>query len=216
MSFTGRPPPKPEEIFITPPSFVPALRTLAKKMQGSGANWAISSDLAENLLGVHIRPTEVEVVTDMNGLREIRARLSEFSPPEPVLTEKTLAREAEIQNEMHPVRTRSNLVSFKINEVLFLVHGDFQFRVGGWDWGDPVLFDAQSVNVAGSTIPVMPLRIASEIYLTLGWLDRVEMISDAVTGAPRPTSGVRRRACLLKARRERYRRAPWRERRQKR
>ena len=122
-------------------------------------------------------------MTDLDGLKDAVGRLSEYSPPEPKLTERTLSREAEIQNEKLPIRTRSHLTSFMIDNVPFQINGDFQYKVGAWEWGDTLLFVPQSVNVAGAVLPVMPLRLASELYLTLGWLDRVEMISDAVARA---------------------------------
>jgi len=36
------------------------------------------------------------------------------------------------------------------------------------------------VNIIGTNVPTLPLRLKSELDLGLGWLDRVALISDAV------------------------------------
>lgn len=59
------------------------------------------------------------------------------------------------------------------------VHGDYQLKVGEWDWGDPLIFETDSVILLGLDVPLMPLRLKSEIYITLGWLERATLISEA-------------------------------------
>jgi hypothetical protein len=63
------------------------------------------------------------------------------------------------------------------------VHGEYQMKVGEWEWGDPLEFKAPIVNIVGIRVPVLPIRLSSELYLTLGWSDRVEKISLAIAHA---------------------------------
>ena len=180
MEYLGRPPPKPEEIFVVPPSLLLAAGTVAAKLSGVESSWGLMGDLAENLQGVHVRPKDVQIVTDAEGLKEIVSRLAEYHLPEPTSLEGRLDREAEIDDKKFPVFTRSRSARGTISGADVRVHGDYQMKVGDWEWGDPVIFEPLMVNLAGVEVPVMPLRIASEIYLTLGWVDRVQEISEAV------------------------------------
>ena len=59
-------------------------------------------------------------------------------------------------------------------------HSEYQIKVGEWEWGDPLEFEPVETNLAGVMIPLMPVRIASEMYLMLGWMDKANMISTAV------------------------------------
>ena len=58
----------------------------------------------------------------------------------------------------------------------FKVHGDLQFKVDDWDWGDVLEFDPEYVYVVGAKIAVVPLSVKYELYRSLGWIDRVEKI----------------------------------------
>lgn len=183
MSQFGRPPPKPEEVFVVPPAVLSALRTITSKMKGSEAKWSVIGDLSENLQGVHVRPNEIEILTDEDGLKQMFNVLLEYKPTEITLVERTLDRTAEIQEKTLPVLVRSNCTSLAIQGVQVRIDSEYQMKVGDWEWGDPLVFDPVSMNVAGMSLSAMPLRLASEFYLTLGWLDRVEGISDAVARA---------------------------------
>jgi len=130
-----------------------------------------------------VRPKEVEAVTEGAGLQETLGRLSEYRPTEPAPTERRLERDAEIGGKSLPVLSKSVSAGLTVEGVPVLIHGDYRLKVGEWELGDAVVFDPIVMNVAGVPLPVMPLRIASEIYLTLGWVDRVEKISDAVARA---------------------------------
>lgn len=61
------------------------------------------------------------------------------------------------------------------------VHGDLQFKVDDWDWGDVLEFDPEYVYVVGAKIALVPLSVKSELYQNLGWIDRVEKIKQAIS-----------------------------------
>jgi hypothetical protein len=52
--------------------------------------------------------------------------------------------------------------------------------VGDWDWGDPIEFEPDYVNVVGVNVPIVPLKLKSELYTGLGWTDRAAKIHEAV------------------------------------
>jgi len=60
------------------------------------------------------------------------------------------------------------------------VHGDLRIKVGEWEWGDPLDFEPEYVYVVGVKVPVVPLKLKTELYLGLGWMDRVRKINEAM------------------------------------
>ena len=183
MAYSDRPPPTPEDVFIVPSAFIGALRILSKRMSGSKVWWAIGGETAEIMQGVHINPAEIEVMTTAAGAKEVVSRLQEYKPSDLAQVEKRLEREAEVEQTRFPVFMRSLCSELFIQVPRCRIHGDYQIKVGEWEWGDVMEFDPIEMNLAGALLPVMPLRLASEIFLTIGWGDRVSKISDAVSRA---------------------------------
>ncbi|MDA4114225.1 MAG: hypothetical protein OK474_09285 [Thaumarchaeota archaeon] len=175
--------PKPEEVYILPVSFVKCMREIAPKLKASGAWWAFGGDLAEKFAGVTVIPKEVEILTNMDGIDKIHAALSEYKPTPVTLFERKLEREAEIDSKSYPVLARSHRITLEVRGVPVVVDGEYHMKVGDWDWGDSLEFKPSVVNVVGIELPVMPVRLSGEIYITLGWLDRSQMVSDAISHA---------------------------------
>jgi len=148
-------------------------------------------------MGVQVQPTQIEILTDGAGVTKISAALSSYEATPVVVTERKLDREAELDFKKHPIFERSSLTEFTSKGARVRVHGDYQLKVGDWDWGDSLVFETDSVDVLGLDVPLMPLRLKSEIYITLGWLDRATLISEAFrraqiqTGEPTPLPSKR-------------------------
>jgi hypothetical protein len=177
---SGSPAPKMEDIFVLPTSFIACIREITPKIDKSGAWWALGGDLAEMLGGVTVVPKEIEILTTAEDVKKIFGCLAEYNPSQIELVEKKLDREAEIDGTKYPIVVRSHQTCLTVHGAAVVVYGDYQMKVGDWDWGDPLQFRAPHANVTGSRVPVMPIRLASEFYLTLGWSDRVELISAAI------------------------------------
>jgi hypothetical protein len=175
--------PTPEDIYNIPVGFVNCLIEIAPKIQQSGAWWSLSGDLGENLLDVHVRPTEIEIVTDELGLGKISSALSSYNLTPIAIKERRLDREAELDGNKYPVFEKCSYTEFTLKGTKVKVEGDYQLKVGEWEWGDTFFFDPTFVNVAGVQIPVMPLRLRSELYIVSGWGDRAKQISEAYTRA---------------------------------
>ena len=171
--------PKPQDVYPVPLPLLNCLSEIAPKILKSGAWWALGGDLAESLMGVQVRPTQIEILTDGVGLAKISGALSSYGATTVLVTERKLDREAEPDLTKYPVLERSSLSEFTYMGVRVRIHGDYQLKVGEWEWGDPLFFETESVNVLGLDVPLFPLSLKSEIYITLGWLDRATLISEA-------------------------------------
>lgn len=71
-------------------------------------------------------------------------------------------------------------MDFNLDAVRVKVHGDLQFKVGSWDWGDKLEFTPDYVYVTGKKTAVVPLPFKYELYRSLGWADRAEKIRRAI------------------------------------
>ncbi len=181
-----RPVPKPEDIYNVPVDLLNFLIEITPKVEASGAWWSLGGDLSENILDVHVRPTEIEILTDGAGLGKIMKALSDYNPPPAESREWKLDREAEpglSPGDKYPVFVRSTSTQFVSKGAKIIIHGDYQMKVGEWDWGDSLFFEPVFMNVAHVQVPLMPLRLRTEIYLILGWVDRAKKIGEAVKRA---------------------------------
>jgi len=175
--------PKPEDIYNVPVEFISCLIEIAPKIQASGAWWSLTGDLSENMLDVHVRPAEIEILTDGVGFGKIASALSSYKLTPVAVTERKLDREAEPDANKYPIYERSTCTEFTLRGVKVTIQGDYQLKVGEWEWGDAFLFEPVFINLAGVQIPLMPLRLRTEIYLMLGWGDRAKLLTEAYNRA---------------------------------
>ena len=180
--------PQPEEVVLVSR---PLLRTATKVLERLGNNvqakWAIGGDAGEVMMGVNVNPDYLGDPHDKGRMRrdlQGAGRVSDACAGE---VEKKLSKEADVDGKMLPVYTKSHYAEFAIDGVKVEVHGDEQIKVGEWDWGDPLDFTPDFTYISAGKLPIVPLSLKSELYLGLGWLDRVKLISDAsLAKAPRP------------------------------
>lgn len=172
--------PKPEEVVILPPSLIRAIVKLGRELKDVQEKWALGGDAAEVVKGVSVRPSWLELVTTAKGVSEICGVLAEAVKTQPGLVESRLERDADIGGKVYPVFIRSTYAELDVEGVKVKLFGDMQYKVGDWEWGDPLDFEAETVNIVGVTVPTLPLTLKSELDLGLGWMDRVELISDAI------------------------------------
>ena len=177
--------PKPEDIFFVPNNLLACLYEIAPKIKESGAWWALTGDLSDSMRGVHLHATEVEILTDEAGLEKISNALSSYNPSPTQVKERRLERDAELGLgfDKYPILEKSTSTEFTWKGVKVIVKGNCQMKVGDWEWGDPLIFEPDAVNLRGVFIPLMPLGLKSEFYITLGWLDKARLVSDAVSRA---------------------------------
>ena len=173
--------PIPEELpvgFISV-DLVNAALTLHAKVKGS-AQWAIGGDAADAMRGAKVKPDYLEIITDSDGATKIYEAMREYGPSQVAVTEQKLPRDAIIADKGYTVHIRSNYTEFKIGKVVVKVHGDLQYKVGEWRWGDALEFWPEPLSLVGTMVSIVPLTLRLQIYSSLGWMDKVDAINAAI------------------------------------
>ncbi len=165
-------------VSVIPKQYLDTLLILHQKFEGKDIKWVVSGELAELLRIVKVEPDCIEIVTSKADAQKIFELVQEFKPRQIAFQTLCLSRNAEVDRKEYPVSVRSFYFDFNITTVKVKVEGDLQFKVGDWEWGDVLEFTPEYVYVVGKKIAVTPLLIASDLYQSLGWLDRVKKIND--------------------------------------
>ncbi len=165
---------------VAPKQYIDVLLMLHKKLDSRPVEWAVGGDLGEVLRTINVEPDCLEILTSRKGAEQIAHTLAEFNPEEISLKVQQLPRDATIQGHNYPVYTRSYYTTFSVGTVKVKVHGDLQYRVDDWDWGDKFEFTPEHVYIAGAKTAVVPLSARYELHQLLGWGDRANKVRDAL------------------------------------
>jgi hypothetical protein len=161
---------------LVDPAYIEALLSLHKKLANENIEWAVGGDLGEALQTIQIEPDCIEIVTSKEGADRIFFAVKEYNPKPLEDQTAKLGRNAQVNGIEYPIYIRSHYFEFFLGCVKIKVHGDMQFKINDWDWGDKLEFTPEYVNVAGAKTAVVPLQVKHEIYQNLGWTDRSEKI----------------------------------------
>jgi hypothetical protein len=172
--------PKPEELVVLSKPLLDATIKIGKGLLDCNNKWAIGGDVAEVISGVNVRPDYISILTTKEGCDEITRKLAKYQDELPHIVERELDREARINLNLHKVRIKSYNSRMNVDGSRLDVHGNLQIRVGDWEWGDPLDFEPDYVYVVGIKMPIVPLKMKSELYTGLGWTDRAAKIHEAV------------------------------------
>ena len=172
--------PKPEELVVISQPILNATLKIGNLLKDFSENWGIGGDAGEIIGGVNVHPDHITILTTKKGCEEASKRLKAFYVEGPREVERQLERNAEIDSKTIPVRIKSYASQFNIEQQKVNVHGDLQIKVGEWDWGDPLDFEPEYVWVVGVKVPIVPLGLKTELYMGLGWTDRVKKINAAM------------------------------------
>lgn len=172
--------PTPEEVVVVPAPILKAATKVANQLKGLQVMWAIGGDIGEQMMGVNVNSDHLEILTTKEGCDQMCEDLASYVKIKPADTEKKLDRDADIDGKMLPIYVKSRYAELSVDGIRVEIYGDEQIKVGEWEWGDPLFFNADYTYVSGGKIPLVPLALKSELALGLGWLDRVSLISDAV------------------------------------
>ena len=172
-------------VTIVSPKYVSALLKLHEKFEGKNIEWAVSGDLAEVLQAVRVEPDCIEIVTSQKGAEQICSAVSEFNPQKIEYRTQQLQRNALIGEKEYPVFIRSHYFEFEVNGIKVKVHGDLQFKVDEWGWGDKFEFVPISIYIVNKKTSLVPLYTRYELYQSLGWSDRAEKITNVIANRQR-------------------------------
>ncbi len=162
--------PKPEELVVLSKPLLDATIMIGKALMDCTNKWAVGGDIAEVISGVNVRPDHIAIITTRDGCEEIAKQLAKYQIDPPHLVERELEREAEVDLKLQKVRIKSYMSRLSVEGSQLDVHGDLQIKVGNWDY----------VYVVGVKVPIVPLKMKSELYTGLGWTDRATKIHEAV------------------------------------
>jgi hypothetical protein len=171
--------PKPEEFVVLSKPLLDAMIRIGELLKDCPAKWAVAGDVGELLFGVNVEPDHIAVLTSTEGVNHFRAELKSFEVEPPNIVERKLARSAEVDRNQLPVKIKSYAGRFNIDGQRLDVHGDLRIKLGEWEWGDPLDYEPEYVYVVGVKVPVVPLQLKTELYMGLGWMDRVRKINEA-------------------------------------
>ena len=174
--------PKPDEIVILPRPLLLAAIKLEETLTGAvAAKWALGGEAGEIMQGVNLTADRLVINTTKEGCEQIWEASGEYRTLAPAIAEKKIAREADVDGRMLPVYVRSTYAELTIDGTKVEVYGDQQFKVGEWEWGDPLDFDPTTTFIPGGRqLPLVPLNLQAQLALGLGWLDLLELISQTI------------------------------------
>ncbi len=172
--------PKPEELVVLSKPLLDATIAIGKALVNCSNKWAIGGDVAEVISGVNVNPSHIAILTTSEGCDEITNRLAKYQVGPARTVERELEREAKVGLKPYKVRIKSYTSRLNVEGSRLDVHGHLQIKVGNWDWGDPLDFEPDYVYVVNLKLPIIPLKMKSEIYTGLGWTDRAIKIHEAV------------------------------------
>ena len=172
--------PKPDELVVLNQTLLNSTVTIGKILQDCSNKWALGGDVAEVISGVNVVPDHISLLTSRDGCTEILGKLAQYHPETPGMVEKELDREANVDFHSHRIKIKSYTSGMNVEGSSVKVHGDLQIKVGDWEWGDPIDFEPDHVNVIGVEIPIVPLKLKTDLYTGLGWTDRAAKIHEAV------------------------------------
>jgi hypothetical protein len=162
------------------PVYLNVLLLLNKILEDEHVEWALGGELGEAIETVQVQPDCVEIVTSKEGAEKVYSAIKQYNPEEIDFQTTKLTRNAKINGIEHSIYLRSYYFDFFLDCVKIKVHGDMQYKINDWDWGDKLEFTPEYVNVTGVKIAVVPLEVKQEIYRNIGWTDRLEKIDSVI------------------------------------
>jgi len=172
--------PRPEELIVLSKPLLDSTILIGNALKDCSNKWALGGDVSEVISGVNVQPVNIAILTTTDGCDEITEALAQYKVQPPGMIERVLDRDALVEQKALKIRIKSYTSRFNIEGSTLDVHGDLQIKVGEWDWGDPLDFEPDYVYVVGVKVPIVPLKMKSEIYTGLGWTDRATKIHEAV------------------------------------
>ncbi len=169
---------------VIEPAYVDAILMLHKRLDKDHVTWAVGGDLGEALKTVQAQPDCLEIVTDRNGAAQIFLAFKGVVRKGVYFQTQRLNRNAMLGGKEYPVYARSYYFDFTICGVKVKVHGNLQYRVSDWEWGDKLEFTPEYVSVTGTRTAIVPLQVKYDIYQGLGWTDRAEKVSQILNRHP--------------------------------
>lgn len=162
-------------VSVIPQQYVEAILFLHQKWDSLGVEWIINGKLAEVLRIVNTMPDCIEVVCSKADEERLFEATKDLNPT-PLSIQITQLPNAVYEGNQYPVYTKSHYFEFTAKGIPVKVHGDLQFKVNDWEWGDTFEVEPEYVSVVGSKTAVTPLPILYQLYSDLGWAEPMQRL----------------------------------------
>jgi hypothetical protein len=172
--------PKSLPIGYVEKKFMDGLPAFIECLRSTDVRWALGGDLADAMRGVDLSPEFAEIYTDKHGAATIHDAVRTYHPSELKLVEQRLPRDADVGGKPYPIYVRSHFFEVTVKNAPLRVHGDLQYKVGEWPWGDVVEFNPEPLSLVGEMLNIVPMNFRLDLYRSLGWKDKVDAINVAI------------------------------------
>jgi len=144
-------------------SFNIALKMIAIRLNNSNINWAITGSVGHLILGVHVYPKDIDIITDVDGAYKIEKIFNDYI----------------IKNVQYSIqkKMKSYFGVLKINGIDIEIMGNVKNLISGeWvphvDWNNNIIY----ATIDDIKIPVLSLDYEYKIYKMLNKLSRLKLI----------------------------------------
>ncbi len=154
-----------------PERFLPPLRIITERLEGSAVDWVITGSLGWALHGIPLEIHDIDLQTDQPGAERMDALLAEYS------RQKLFWRPSECIHSYFAV--------LEIQGIGVEIMGAMQKRLpdGGWEEPTDVTRYREWVEYQGMRLPVLSLEYEHHAYLLMGRTEKARLLEPyLVTG----------------------------------
>ncbi|WP_290815552.1 nucleotidyltransferase domain-containing protein [Halovivax sp.] len=149
------------------PAIREVVRTVHRRLDGTGVEWALTGSASFALQGVPVEPNDVDVQTTERGAYAIEERFAD-SVVDPISRSESSA-------------IRSHFGALELRGVRVEVMGDLRKRVDGrWEPPVDVVARRERVPLDDAEIPVLSLSYEARAYEQLGRTERAAVLREYV------------------------------------
>ncbi|UCH57384.1 MAG: hypothetical protein JSV18_00200 [Candidatus Bathyarchaeota archaeon] len=148
------------------PSYVKALRKLTERLKDTGIRWAITGSLNHALQGLHLRPRDIDIKTDEQGVYAIERFFMDC------VTQGVGFKESG--------SVRSHFGELTIEGVKVEIMGNVEIQTRDGRWESPAEHEThiRFIEVEGMDVPVFSLEHEHRFSLMLGREERAKLLEE--------------------------------------
>ena len=138
-------------------NLINAVTMIAKKLDGKNINWAIMTGCSLALHGVDVQPTDIDILTDEDGVFKIKNFLCDY--------------EIETIQNTPSVIFDSLMNKYMINGYIVEVIGDFKVKSAlnsQWQLMNYLFENPDVIEIDNVKIPILSLLHSIELYQIMG------------------------------------------------
>lgn len=152
------------------PNYLKVLHRINARLSNTSVKWVVTGSLGFALQGIPVKPNDIDIQTDKDGVYDIESCFSEFVTKKVVFSSTG--------------RIRSHFGELMIDGIKVEIMGDIQKRLENGSWESPGNLEHHKrvVKVEGMQVPVLSLEYEYHAYLKLGRTEKAEMLKNWLHG----------------------------------